>query len=59
MRRHVPDECVLVGESGIKSHADVKRLEAVGVDAMLVGESLTRETDIGAAVDRLLGRERV
>ena len=59
LRRHIPDECVLVGESGIKSHDDVKRLEAAGVDAMLVGESLTREADIGAAVDRLLGRERV
>jgi len=56
MRQRVPDECVLVGESGIKSHADVRRLEAAGVDAILVGESLMRESDIGAAVDRLLGR---
>jgi indole-3-glycerol phosphate synthase len=31
-------------------------LEAAGVDAMLVGESLTREADIGTAVDGLLGR---
>jgi indole-3-glycerol phosphate synthase len=56
MRDRVPDECVLVGESGIKTHADVQRLEAAGVDAILVGESLMREADIGAAVDRLLGR---
>jgi indole-3-glycerol phosphate synthase len=56
MRRRVPDECVLVGESGIKTRADVERLEAAGVDAILVGESLTREPDIGAAVDLLLGR---
>jgi indole-3-glycerol phosphate synthase len=56
LRQRVPDECVLVAESGIKSHADVERLEAAGVDAILVGESLTREPDIGAAVDRLLGR---
>ena len=34
---------------------DVQRLEAAGVDAILVGESLMREPDIGAAVDRLLG----
>jgi indole-3-glycerol phosphate synthase len=59
MRDRVPDECVLVGESGIKTHADVERLAAAGVDAILVGESLTREPDIGAAVDRLLGRMRV
>jgi indole-3-glycerol phosphate synthase len=56
MRERVPDQCVLVGASGIKTHADVERLEAAGVDAILVGESLMREPDIGAAVDRLLGR---
>jgi indole-3-glycerol phosphate synthase len=56
MRERVPDQCVLVGESGIKTRDDVLQLESAGVDAMLVGESLTREADIGAAVDRLLGR---
>ena len=54
MRREVPEDCVLVAESGIKTHADVQRLESAGVNAILVGESLTREADIGAAVDRLL-----
>lgn len=56
MRKMIPDECVLVGESGIKNRDDVLRLEAAGVDAMLVGESLTKEDDIGRAVDRLYGR---
>jgi indole-3-glycerol phosphate synthase len=56
MRARVPDDCVLVGESGIRTHDDVLRLESAGVDAILVGESLTREPDIAAAVDRLLGR---
>lgn len=56
LRDRIPDECVLVGESGIRTRADVQRLEAAGIDAILVGESLTREPDIGAAVDRLLGR---
>jgi indole-3-glycerol phosphate synthase len=56
IRERVPDHCVFVAESGIKTHDDVKRLRAAGVDAILVGESLTREPDIGAAVDRLLGR---
>jgi indole-3-glycerol phosphate synthase len=55
MRKEIPDECVLVGESGIRTHDDVLRLESAGVDAILVGESLTREPDIGRAVDRLLG----
>jgi indole-3-glycerol phosphate synthase len=56
MRHDMPDDCVLVGESGIKTHADVERLAAAGVDAILVGESLMRESDIGVAVDGLLGR---
>lgn len=56
IRRDAPADCVLVAESGIRTRADVLRMEAAGVDAMLVGESLMAERDIGAAVDRLLGR---
>jgi indole-3-glycerol phosphate synthase len=56
MREHIPDNCVLVGESGIKTADDVRRLESANVDAILVGESLMREPDIGAAMDRLMGR---
>ena len=55
-RAKVPLDCVLVGESGIHTRADVLRLQSAGVEAMLVGESLMREPDIGAAVDRILGR---
>jgi indole-3-glycerol phosphate synthase len=54
LRDSIPDECALVSESGIKTHADVQRLQAADVDAILVGESLMRERDIGAAVERLL-----
>ncbi len=56
MRQEIPDDCVLVGESGIKTRDDVLRLEAAGVNAILVGEALMRDADIGAATDRLLGR---
>jgi indole-3-glycerol phosphate synthase len=56
MREKVPDNCVLVAESGICTHADVAMLEQNGVDAILVGESLMKQPDIGAAVDALLGR---
>jgi indole-3-glycerol phosphate synthase len=56
LREKIPLDAVVVGESGIETRADVLRLEEAGVDAMLVGESLMREADIGAAVDRLLGR---
>lgn len=55
LREHVPDECVLVAESGIRTREDVLRLEHARVDAMLVGETLMSHPDIGAAVDSLLG----
>lgn len=40
LRPLVPADCVLVSESGIHTPADVRRLKDLGVDAMLVGESL-------------------
>ena len=40
--REVPDEIVLVSESGIKTPQDVMRVKACGVDAILVGEALMR-----------------
>jgi indole-3-glycerol phosphate synthase len=40
--RHVPDEVVLVSESGIKTAEDVARMQACGVDAILIGEALMR-----------------
>ena len=57
LRSQISDDCVLVGESGIETRADAERLQSGGVDAMLVGESLMREPDMGRAVDRLLGKE--
>lgn len=55
MRDRIPPEVPLVSESGIKTHEDVERLENAGVSAILVGESLMRQPDIGKAVDELLG----
>jgi indole-3-glycerol phosphate synthase len=56
LRDRVPEECVLVAESGIKTRGDVERLEAAGIAAMLVGESLLTAPDPGAAAAALLGR---
>jgi indole-3-glycerol phosphate synthase len=56
MRQRIPDQCVLVSESGIRTRADVERLASAGVDAILVGEALMASPDIGLAVDALLGR---
>ncbi len=54
--RDIPDDRTVVSESGIATRGDVLRLEASGVDAILVGESLMREKDIGAKVRELLGK---
>jgi indole-3-glycerol phosphate synthase len=59
LRRQVPGDRVLVSESGIRTRADVLRLHAAGVQAMLVGESLVVHPDIGAAVDALLNEREV
>jgi len=45
----VPHEVVLVSESGIRTPEDVRRLKAVGIKAVLIGEALMRATDIEAA----------
>ncbi len=56
LRRQIPNDRIVVGESGIRTRKDVEQLEAAGVGAMLVGESLMANPDIGAAVDELLGQ---
>ncbi|KAJ3048888.1 hypothetical protein HK102_012612, partial [Quaeritorhiza haematococci] len=55
VRDQIPDGVLLVSESGIHDRSQVEKLQAAGVDAILVGESLMRAPDIGAAVEKLLG----
>ena len=50
-----PEDALLVSESGINNRQDVEMLDQAGIDAILVGESLMREDDIGAKVRELLG----
>lgn len=50
-----PDGVVFVSESGIFTRDDVTRLEAVGVDAVLVGESIMLAPDRAAAIRTLRG----
>jgi indole-3-glycerol phosphate synthase len=55
LRDRIPADVVLVSESGIRTRADVERLQQAGVSAILVGESLMRSPDVGEAVEILLG----
>ena len=46
---------LLVAESGIHTRADVERVQKCGAGAILVGESLVKQGDIGAKIRELIG----
>jgi len=50
----IPQDCIAVSESGLRSAADLVKLRAAGFDAFLIGESLMREADPGGALQRLI-----
>jgi indole-3-glycerol phosphate synthase len=52
-----PATAILVAESGIFTRADVERLEELGIDAVLVGESLILAENRTEAIRRLRGEE--
>jgi len=54
LARMIPQERLVVAESGINSRADVEQLQRAGAKAFLVGESLMREDDIGKKLQELL-----
>jgi indole-3-glycerol phosphate synthase len=51
----IPDNVVKVAESGIADHDTLQTFAAVGFNAFLIGESLMRQADIGAATRAILG----
>ena len=51
----IPDDCIAVSESGLRSHNDLRELRAAGFDAFLIGESLMLAPDPAAALADLLG----
>jgi indole-3-glycerol phosphate synthase len=56
---HIPASTVRVAESGIASADDIARLRNAGFDAFLIGESLMRQADPGAALAALLAPGKV
>jgi indole-3-glycerol phosphate synthase len=55
LRPLIPADRVVVAESGIHSRADVERLQALGVNAVLIGEALVTADDPAAKIGELLG----
>lgn len=50
----IPEECIAVAESGLRSHDSLVKLRAAGFDAFLIGEHLMLSPDPGAALRELL-----
>jgi len=50
----IPEDCLAVAESGLRSHDDLKKLRAAGFDAFLIGEHLMLAPDPAAALRTLL-----
>jgi indole-3-glycerol phosphate synthase len=51
----LPSDVCLVSESGIRTRADVERLQEAGVRAVLIGETFMRAADMGAKLRELHG----
>lgn len=51
----IPDECIAISESGIRTHAELSKLRAAGFDAFLVGTRLMLSSDPAAVLAELLG----
>jgi indole-3-glycerol phosphate synthase len=45
LRNMIPEDVVVVGESGLKTAVDVQQMLKIGVDAILVGETLVKSKD--------------
>ncbi|TCV92058.1 indole-3-glycerol phosphate synthase [Luteibacter rhizovicinus] len=55
LKEYVGNDVVLIAESGISTHEDVRRLRKAGIDSFLVGEAFMRAVDPGAELQKLFG----
>jgi indole-3-glycerol phosphate synthase len=51
---HIPDTCLAVAESGLRTHADLRALRSAGFDTFLIGEHLMLAPDPASALFQLL-----
>ena len=56
LMKSVPSDRILVTESGIATHDDVKRLRSAHINAFLVGEAFMRADEPGLALSELFGQ---
>ncbi len=54
LAKHVPENTILVSESGVKNGEEVKVLGSYGADAVLVGSSIMESQDISEKVNELV-----
>ncbi len=54
LKSMIPDDRIVVSESGIESREDIERLERLGVNAVLIGEALMRAPDIAGRIRELV-----
>lgn len=58
LRKQVPGDILFVSESGMKTRADIARLEENGTDAVLIGETLMRSPDKAGMLRELRGKQK-
>lgn len=54
LSRLIPEECLVISESGIKTAEDINRLESLGINTFLIGESFMSYNDPGFKLKELI-----
>ena len=55
LRNMIPDNVLFISESGVQNADDIKKLQEIGADAVLIGETLMRAPDKKAKLNELRG----
>ncbi len=55
LMKDIPEDKIVVSESGINSRADVEAIESIGADAILVGTAIMKAGDMETKIDELMG----